>query len=104
MPEKDLYEILMETVGAIGRMICGEKSSYDRKYPDHKTYFNSNIFADGLGKIWYGDIDFTLDEPKLKLLAKRLNKTIYLVKEHDGRFDKENRADYSKVAVAVIKP
>lgn len=101
----DIYEIFKKNIGMAGRMITQDKMDYEYAHPDNEIYFNANIFVEGsYGKVWYGDIDFTLDEPKLKLCAKMIGKPLYLLKELDGRFKNEDREDFAEVAVKVIKP
>lgn len=85
-------------IGLCGR-IFGSKSGYHRQFPNHITIFNCNITT-AKAKIWYGDVDITLDEQKLKELAKELNETIYLFYEMDARFENEtnfslDRANFS---------
>ena len=82
------YIIASEILGVCGRMISASKCDYSRTYPEHVVVFNSNICTES-GKIWYGDIDVTLDEDKLKLLADELDEKIYVIYEMDGRFDNE---------------
>jgi len=72
-----------------GRMISGSKSYYVDKFPDHKVVFNARIYdEETYGKekdskikdffkgqeieIWYGDLDLTIDTPKLKQVAKEI--------------------------------
>jgi len=92
-------EIMAKHIGMNGRMITGSKTLYDSRNPDHIIVFNANVFADGLGKIWFGDLDITLDSQKLYFASKEIGVNLYVLREHDGRFDKENNPDYKKVAV-----
>ena len=83
------------------RMISHSKSWYLEKHPDHKVVFNSRIydletydkhkdgkildFFEGMElEIWYGDLDLTIDLPKLKEVAKEIGPFI-ITTEH-GRF------------------
>lgn len=93
--------LLNETLGSSGRLLAESKSDYRNKYPDHKVFFNANIFAESLwqsGKLWYGDLDLNNDEIKLNDIAKRSESRLFVVKELDGRFENEN-CDYEKVCV-----
>lgn len=78
------------------RMIGYSKSMYVKTFPNNIVYFNANIFVEGQGKIWYGDIDFTLDENTLKLIASELKTDLYILREMDGRFENEN-LEFEKV-------
>lgn len=89
-----------------GRMIGASKSGYRKKYPDNEVFFNANIFTVEDGKIWWGDIDYTVDKPTLEKVANAFGRTLYILKELDGRWEKENltAAQIKKVAVKTIKP
>lgn len=81
--------------GMCGKMLSGSKLAYKEKFPTHLVVFNSNVCIQE-GKIWFGDIDITLSSEKLKELAKVLNKSLYVLRESDGRFHNEDspKLDY----------
>jgi hypothetical protein len=92
-------DALEEKLGWPGRMISRSKSSYRNEHPNRAPIFNANVCL-GSGKLWWGDLDLTLDEPKLVALAERIGETVYILYEHDGRFAHEDdplleRAVYS---------
>jgi len=89
----------------MGRMVGGSKSGYFNKHPNNVVVFNANIVSKGGGKIWYGDLDVTLDFDKLKEIADELKEDLYILREHDARFDKENAGFkyWKEKAVEVIK-
>jgi len=70
-------------------MISMSKSGYHEAYPTHAVVFNANVCTADGNKVWYGDLDLTLDEPKLKQLARTLDTTVYVLSEMDGRFENE---------------
>lgn len=75
-----------------GRMISGSKSYYRNTFPWNKVCFNANIFihnGEKYEKIWYGDLDITLDGYKLKEIAFNNNIILYVLSEMDGRFGNE---------------
>ena len=72
-------------------MVCGSKSMYSEWNPEHIVVFNSNVCTLEDGKIWYGDIDITVDADKLTMLAKQLDRTVYVLYEMDARFDHEDK-------------
>jgi len=86
-----MFEIIREILGLPGKMVSYSKSTYNREYPTHVVVFNANVCTEEDGKIWYGDVDVTLDEFRLKRLAKVLKKKIYVLKEMDGRFENESK-------------
>jgi hypothetical protein len=85
----------------VGRMISGSKSSYRERYPDHEICFNANIFSLQQGKIWYGDLDLTLDSEKLDRIAESLGEKLYVVREMDGRFENESLTEIKVMQKAI---
>jgi hypothetical protein len=89
MEDTPIVEKLCEEIlGIRGRMISGSKSMYRRTYKDHLVVFNANVCTRA-GKIWYGDLDITLDTESLQKLADALDETVYVLYESDGRFEHE---------------
>jgi len=90
----------------MGRMIGGSKTFYTQAHPNNEVHFNANIFTQGQGKVWYGDLDLTNDMGHLKSIAKQLNTTLYVLREMDGRFGTEQLGPdwVKKKAVKVIDP
>lgn len=90
----EIYKVLSETLGLNGRMLSGSKSTYYNMYPDHITVFNANIVVKldtgEFEKIWYGDVDITLDENALKSVALDAGCELYVLYEMDGRFEFED--------------
>lgn len=79
-------KVATDALGWSGRMLSGSKSGYGEQFPKNLVVFNANLIVEGDGKVWYGDIDVTRDEEKLKQIARTLKKRIYVLREHDGRF------------------
>ena len=75
-------------LGHPGRMISGSKSGYRNRFPDNRPVFNANVCVES-GKIWYGDLDLTLDGEKLQQLADELGEKVYVLYEMDARFENE---------------
>lgn len=84
----DQYTQATEILGMPGRLVSASKSGYSTQYPNNVVVFNSNVCTKN-GKIWFGDIDVTKDEAKLKELAEALGERIYVIREMDGRFENE---------------
>jgi hypothetical protein len=80
-------QVAVRLLGMPGRMISGSKSGYDRAHPGHVVVFNANICTRSNGKIWYGDLDITKDEAMLKALAEALGEDVFVLSEHDARFE-----------------
>lgn len=87
-PEK-IKKIINKVLGYPGRMISGSKSFYMSKHKKNIVIFNANLCDSSGAKIWHGDLDITLDEDNLVLLAKKLKTTLYVLREMDGRFENE---------------
>lgn len=80
----DPYSLANEYLGYTGAMLSGSKQAT----PERNVVWNANVFANKM-KIWYGDLSITEQEQNLQELANRLNVTIYVLSEFDGRFDNE---------------
>lgn len=78
-----------ETLGGHGGMISLSKTRYREQHPDHVAVFNANVCLEA-GKVWWGDLDLTLGEGKVAELATRISETVYVLCEHDGRFEHED--------------
>lgn len=90
MTREEVGQIAKTHLGWPGAMISGSKSGYHREHPNNIAVFNANLIVEGIGKVWYGDLDVTKSESKLKKLAKELGKRIYVLREMDCRFDTES--------------
>ena len=97
-PWADLTKRFAEVLGYPGRMVCGSKSLYSDRNPANITIFNSNVCTKEDGKLWYGDIDVTIDAEKLLDLAATIGKTVYVLYEMDGRFENEDAPLIEKAA------
>ena len=97
---KETVELLL---GHKSRMIAGSKSGYRRRHPKNLVCFNANVVVEGLGKVWYGDLDITLDEALLVRLAQLLEREVYVLQEMDGRFENETNPKIDKAVYKVAK-
>ncbi len=95
------WDAAQKVLGFPGRMLSGSKRAQVTKEGTHLTIFNSNVFVDGVGKVWFGDIDLVFKEEDLHKLAISFGKKVYVLHEHDGRFENENRPDGEVASVAV---
>ena len=111
MENKSYKELYGEVLGTFyenglisGRMISGSKSFYRKNFPNNIVYFNANIFVLGEGKIWFGDLDLTIDQPSLERISMECGKKLYIVPELYGRFEYETASDEHVIrhSVAVI--
>jgi len=73
-----------------GRLISHSKSAYREAHPDHTVIFNSNVICGKHGKVWWGDLDLTLDGAKLSMVAEELSTELLVLRELDARFGNEN--------------
>jgi len=87
-----------------GRMISFSKSIYRENNPDHDVIFNANVFTLNDGKIWYGDLDLTLNSGTLLNISKEIKQRLYVLREHDGRFENEelDKKEIKRSAYKVI--
>jgi hypothetical protein len=97
----------IKILGHRGRMISGSKGQYSWDNPRNLVKFNANICTAKHGKIWHGDIDVTIEEPKLQKLAKALKEKVYVLSEMDARAfreeesEKESKPKLEKAVVVV---
>lgn len=72
----------------LGRMISHSKSFYRSIYPYNKVLFNANICIkqnNEIIKIWWGDIDLSLEGDLLKIISKNINIVLYVFYEFEAR-------------------
>lgn len=81
-------EVLRKHGFHVSRMICGSKSGYRKRHPESVVIFNANIVT-SKGKVWYGDLDLTLDYKKLQKVSRELEEPLYVLQEFACRFDTE---------------
>jgi hypothetical protein len=91
---------LFDALGPAGRLIADSKTRYTQANPSHAAIFNANICLRG-GKVWWGDIDLTVDEPALHAVAARIGEVVYVLYEDDARFDAEDRPLLERGAFSV---
>jgi hypothetical protein len=92
---------IVEILGHRGRLVSGSKGQYRWDNPRNVVVFNGNLCTKSQGKIWYGDIDVTMDENKLIRLAEVLGETVYVLYESDARFENEQTPKLEKAVYAV---
>lgn len=87
-----VQEELQQKFGFPGVIMFGSKSdgTAHAKKKDIVFVPNGNIFLDGGYKVWFGDI---LTNAKtlqsLKAVSVQVQRPLYILREHDGRFLKE---------------
>ena len=91
-------------LGHQGMMISASKSVYRAANPKNLVVFNANIVVINgkeYSKIWYGDLDITKSSKQLRELAESLDRTVYVLRENDGRFDNEESPLIEKFVFCV---
>lgn len=89
---ENIKKLLEQTIGITNRMITGSKSGYRKAYPKHAAIFNANLVIlkdDKPVKVWWGDLDLTLEHPKLLKASEKIGTPLYVLYEMDGRFDND---------------
>lgn len=81
-------QIAEEVLGPLGRMIASTKTGYGQAHPGHVAIFNANVCVAGQ-KAWYGDLDLTRDEVRLRVLAARVEAAVHVLFEQAARFAQE---------------
>jgi hypothetical protein len=82
--------LIKENLGYCGQMLSGSKQPIRTAGRSHLMVWNGNLVVEGFGKVWYGDIDVTRDEKKIKKIALGFKSTVYVLREMDARFETEN--------------
>jgi len=90
------FELFKEHGLGIARLISWSKSTYRKMNPENIVVFNANIFTEEDGKVWFGDLDITLDGETLKELSKNMSKKLYVLNEYHGRWGDEEFVDLEK--------
>ena len=88
-------------LGPAGKMIAASKTGYWRQHPDNLPVFNANLCTRERGKVWFGDLDLTRDEPKLAELARALGEPVYVLYERAARFGNEETPTLDEAVVMV---
>lgn len=83
--------------------IIGRESVKDQEREWSKFSSDPEMYCHALEKVWYGDLDLTLEEDKLIILSRLLDASVFLVREMDGRFDNE-RVPNLKESICQINP
>lgn len=96
---RDLF--LLEGLN-FGRMLSGSKSRYREENPENEVYFNANVFTRNK-KVWFGDIDITIDSEKLENVAEAVGERLYVLREMDGRFGNEDISEIEIMKKAIFK-
>jgi len=91
MNNEQILEVFGEHGLYSGRMVSPSKSSYHRRNKTHVTVFNANVITWNGGKVWFGDLDLTVDGQTLKEIADKIKEPLYVLYEMDARFGEENR-------------
>ena len=100
MNEPEVTKVFIQNDLTWGRLLSYSKSEYRAQNPESDVLFNANIYILGVGKVWWGDIDLTKDWNTLETVAASLGRALYVLREMDGRFGKEDQPDEQIIALA----
>lgn len=97
-----LSEAIERELGLTGKIISGSKSGYRLDHPNSLVYFNACIYDEYLTQVWFGDIDLTLDNEKLKKIASVVEQPFYVTPQnYRADFTKMNYADLEKTGKII---
>lgn len=91
MENLDFLKVFEENGFYVARLIAGSKRIYKENHPNDIVMFNANIIVEPEGKIWYGDLNITLDILILHRIAKTIDRDLYILWEMDARFGNESQ-------------
>jgi hypothetical protein len=84
-PDEEVVRLATELGLPLGRLIAESKTGYMRRHPQHAVIFNATI-ADSTGRrLWWGDVDLTIEEDILVQLAERVGLHLNVYYEGDSR-------------------
>jgi len=89
--DPDCYVLFATNGLMMGRMIGSSKSTYCQEHQGELVIFNANVITRAHGKVWFGDLNVTLDFDSLKNVADQLGEDLYILMEGDARFGYENQ-------------
>jgi len=99
LSNSDAWDTAKEFLGYPGRMLSGSKTAPK----DQTVVWNANICTVEHGKIWFGDFNVTRESDKLIDLAARLDTRIFVLREHDARFENELNPRFNEAVYSVDK-
>lgn len=79
----------------------GSWSGYRDRHPDHLAIKNANVCTLQHGKIWWGDLDVTVNVRELRALARELGVTLYVLREMAARFDTAENPQFHEASYAT---
>jgi hypothetical protein len=91
--KEQIYQLMDNTIGICGRICSANKSAPN-------IIYNANIIIEGFGKVWYGDFKLK-EESELQLIANKIQKKMYVLREHDARFENEVNPKLEKAVITV---
>ena len=94
-----MRKIAQEKLGMQGKLISWSKSAYRTQHPDNFVIFNGNVCTRD-EKIWFGDLDLTLEKKNILDLSADLKTDLFVFYEMDARFENEESFVLSMAAVA----
>lgn len=70
------------------KLYCGRMISASKDEPNgQKCVWNANIITRSGRKVWFGDLNLTKEGKLLKAVANAIGEPLYVLREHDCRFD-----------------
>lgn len=100
-PDEDVVRLATELGLPLSRLIAASKIGYMRRHPQHAVIFNATI-ADSTGRrLWWGDVDLTIDEDILVQLAERVGLDLHVYYEGDSRRGFVDRIDPTNTVLLV---
>jgi hypothetical protein len=59
------------------------------------------MYRHALEKVWYGDLDLTLEEDKLVILSRLLDASVFVVREMGGRFENDGVPNLQETVLQI---
>lgn len=102
-PDAVFVALATEVGLPLSRLVSLSKSGFLRRHPQHAVVFNATLANAAGERLWWGDVDLTVDKEALFELAERAGFDLFLYYEGDSRRGFVKTIDRSN-AVAVFHP
>jgi hypothetical protein len=81
--------------------ILAQESEIEQNKEWLKFANNPEAYRHALEKVWYGDLDLTLEEDKLIILSRLLEASVFIIRETGGRFENDGNPNLQEVVYQV---
>ena len=96
-----VFGLFTTRLGYLGRLLSASKSRYSSNHPHSVVFFNANVFDERGAKVWFGDVDTTLEMQTLQSIADEIDEAFYVTREQPWRWETDEVELVKKLEMAV---